>query len=591
MFRTVTLGELTKKHAGKTVTLAGWVHSRRDHGGIIFLDLRDRYGLTQVAVHPDAKEAFTAADKVRSEFVVQVEGEVVARPATMVNKKLATGEIEVIAKAFKILSSSKTPPFEISEFTDKVGEEVRLQYRYLDLRREKMKRNMELRSAMIQHIREFMTKKNFLEIETPVLAKGTPEGAREFLVPSRLHPGEFYVLPQSPQQFKQLLMVSGLDKYFQIARCFRDEDQRGDRQPEFTQLDMEMSFVEQEDVMAITEELMIDLAEKFAGERTLWKKPFPRLTYREAMDKYGVDKPDLRYDLEIIDVTENFKHTEFKVFQKVVGDGGVIKALLVPHGLELSRKEIDEYTKTVQAMGLGGLAYIQVDKNEMRSPILKFMSEAEVSGLVAAVSAKPGDLVFFAADEWKLAVEALGVIRIEVAKRFKLIDESKLAFLWVVDFPMFEKGEIDTKVQAAHHPFTMPLDEDLPLMDKDLFAMRAKAYDIVLNGYEVGGGSIRIHDAKLQHKVFEKLGLSEEEIQSRFGHILKAFSYGVPPHGGIAPGLDRLIMIFANEPNIREVMAFPKTQTAEDLMMGSPSQLPDKRLKEAHIKLDVHKKG
>lgn len=591
MFRTVTLGELTKKHAGKTVTLAGWVHSRRDHGGIIFLDLRDRYGLTQVAVHPDAKEAFATADKVRSEFVVQVEGEVVARPDNMVNKKLATGEIEVIAKSFKILSSSKTPPFEISEFNDKVGEEVRLQYRYLDLRREKMKRNMELRSAMIQHIREFMTKKKFLEIETPVLAKGTPEGAREFLVPSRLHPGEFYVLPQSPQQFKQLLMVSGLDKYFQIARCFRDEDQRGDRQPEFTQLDMEMSFVEQEDVMAITEELMIDLAEKFAGERTLWKNPFPRLTYREAMDKYGVDKPDLRYDLEIIDVTENFKNTEFKVFQKVVGDGGVIKALLVPHGLELSRKEIDEYTKTVQAMGLGGLAYIQVDKNEMRSPILKFMSEAEVSGLVAATGAKPGDLVFFAADEWKLAVEALGVIRIEVARRFKLIDETKLAFLWVVDFPMFEKGEIDTKVQAAHHPFTMPLDEDLPLMDKDLFAMRAKAYDIVLNGYEVGGGSIRIHDAKLQHKVFEKLGLSEEEIQSRFGHILKAFSYGVPPHGGIAPGLDRLIMIFANEPNIREVMAFPKTQTAEDLMMGSPSPLPEKRLKEAHIKLDVHKKG
>lgn len=590
MFRTVTLGELTKKHVGKTVTLAGWVHSRRDHGGIIFLDLRDRYGLTQVAVHPDAKEAFSAADKVRSEFVVQVEGEVVARPDSMVNKKLATGEIEVIAKAFTVISVSKTPPFEISEFNDKVGEEVRLQYRYLDLRREKMKRNMELRSAMIQHIREFMTKKNFLEIETPVLAKGTPEGAREFLVPSRLHPGEFYVLPQSPQQFKQLLMVSGLDRYFQIARCFRDEDQRGDRQPEFTQLDMEMSFVEQEDVMAITEELMIDLAEKFAGERTLWKKPFPRLTYREAMDKYGVDKPDLRYDLEIVDVTENFKNTEFKVFQKVVGDGGVIKALLVPHGLELSRKEIDEYTKTVQAMGLGGLAYIQVDKNEMRSPILKFMSEAEVSGLIAAVSAKPGDLVFFAADEWKLAVEALGVIRIEVARRFKLIDETKLAFLWVVDFPMFEKGEIDTKVQAAHHPFTMPLDEDLPLIDKDLFAMRAKAYDIVLNGYEVGGGSIRIHDAKLQHKVFEKLGLSEDEIQSRFGHILKAFSYGVPPHGGIAPGLDRLIMIFAQEPNIREVMAFPKTQTAEDLMMGSPSPLPEKRLKEAHIKLDVQKK-
>ncbi len=590
MFRTTTLGELTKKHAGQTVTLAGWVHSRRDHGGIIFLDLRDRYGLTQVAVHPDAQEAFAVANKVRSEFVVQVEGEVAARPETMVNKKLATGEIEVIAKSFKILSSSKTPPFEISDFSDKVGEEVRLEYRYLDLRREKMKRNMELRSATIQHIREFMTKKNFLEIETPILAKGTPEGAREFLVPSRLHEGEFYVLPQSPQQFKQLLMVSGLDRYFQIARCFRDEDQRGDRQPEFTQLDMEMSFVEQEDVMAITEELMIDLAKEFAGDRELLKKPFPRLTYREAMDTYGVDKPDLRYDLPIVEVTDIFKNTEFKVFKKVVGDGGVIKALSVPHGLELSRKEIDEYTKMVQAMGLGGLAYIQVDKNEMRSPILKFMSEAEVSGLISAVGAHPGDLVFFAADEWKLAVEALGVIRIEVAKRFKLIDETKLAFLWVTDFPMFEKGEIDTKVQAVHHPFTAPLDEDLAMMDTEPFKMRAKAYDIVLNGYEVGGGSIRIHDAGLQHKVFEKLGLSEEEIQGRFGHILKAFSYGVPPHGGIAPGLDRLIMIFAGEPNIREVMAFPKTQSAEDLMMGSPSSLPEKRLKEAHIRLDVQKK-
>lgn len=590
MFRTVTLGELTKKQAGKTVTLAGWVHSRRDHGGIIFLDLRDRYGLTQVAVHPEAKEAFEAADKVRSEFVVQVEGEVVARPENMVNKKLTTGEIEVIAKSFKVLSASKTPPFEISEFNDKVGEDVRLEHRYLDLRREKMKRNMELRSAMIQHIREYMTKQNFLEIETPILAKGTPEGAREFLVPSRLHAGEFYVLPQSPQQFKQLLMVSGLDRYFQIARCFRDEDQRGDRQPEFTQLDVEMSFVEQEDVMALTEALMIDLAEKFAGERELLKKPFPRLTYREAMDKYGVDKPDLRYDLPIVDVTENFANTQFKVFQKVVGDGGVVKALLVPHGLELSRKEIDTFTKTVQAMGLGGLAYVQVDKNEMRSPILKFMSETEVSGLISATGAKPGDLVFFAADEWKLAVEALGVVRIEVAKRFNLIDENKLAFLWVVDFPMFEKGEIDTKVQAVHHPFTSPLDEDLHLMDTDPFAMRAKTYDIVLNGYEVGGGSIRIHDPKLQHKVFEKLGLSEEEIQSRFGHILKAFSYGVPPHGGIAPGLDRLVMIFAKEPNIREVMAFPKTSVAEDLMMGSPSPLPEKRLKEAHIKLDVQKK-
>jgi len=599
MLRTHTCGELTKKEVGKKVTLSGWVNTRRDHGGIIFIDLRDRYGLTQIKFDPDiSKEAWNEADKVRPEWVLQVTGEVIARPADMMNKNLSTGEIEVAISEIKILNKSKTPPFEIWWGQDEinVNEESRLEYRYLDLRTERMKKNIQARHQIIKTIRDFLDKENFIEVETPELIKGTPEGAREFLVPARQHPGNFYVLPQSPQQLKQLLMVAGVDKYYQIAKCFRDEDQRGDRQPEFTQLDLEMSFIEQEDILQLTENLFIEICQKVVPDKKILFKPFKRLTYDEAMNTYGSDKPDLRFEMPFIDITDDVKDCGFSVFASAVKDGGIVKALKVEGGAKFSRKEIDELTEIAKTHHAKGLAYIVYKEDgELSSPIIKFLGDKLTDNLIKKTKAQKGDIVFFAADDFDIACESLGQVRLDVARRLELLDDNTLAFCWVVDFPLFKSNEKGDeagygKVAAMHHPFTRPLEEDIKLLEKEPLKVRSNAYDIVLNGYEVGGGSMRIHEQELQKKIFKLLNIDDKTAQRRFGHLLKAFEYGAPPHGGIAPGLDRLIMILQSEPNIREVMAFPKTGDARDLMLGAPSEVDEKQLKELNIKLDIDKK-
>lgn len=564
------------------VVLSGWVHRRRDHGGVIFIDLRDQYGLTQIVSDPvNFAQVHNLMDNVRSEYVLKIKGKVRNRPDGQTNKNLATGAVEVLVLEAEILNQSKVPPFEIDQDKE-VSEELRLTYRYLDLRRGRMKGNIILRHKVMKFIRDFLIDNGFLEIETPILVKGTPEGSREYLVPSRLYPGNFYVLPQSPQQLKQLLMVSGFDKYFQIARCFRDEDQRGDRQPEFSQLDLEMSFVEEEDVMKINEELLLKIVKEFAPQKKILEEPFPVLTYDEAMNSYGSDSPDLRFDLPLSDITDIVSGCDFKVFSGVVKDGGVVKALRVEGGAKFTRKEIDELEETAKIFGAKGLAYIiVVENNELKSPIVKFFKKEELDQIIDRCQAKTGDIIFLCADKFKTACDSLGHVRLSIAEKLDLIDENLFAFCWVKDFPMFEYDD-NKNLSAVHHPFTAPKNpEDL---EKDPEKALAIAYDVVLNGVEVGGGSIRIHNEKMQEKVFDILNISKEDAQRRFGHILRAFQYGAPPHGGIAWGLDRLVMILANEPNIREVIAFPKDQKARDLMLGAPSEMPSEQVEELHIK-------
>lgn len=585
MYRTHTCNDLRKEHIGHEVTLSGWVHRRRDHGGIIFIDLRDRYGLTQLIFDDTVDETeFAAAETLRSEFVIQVEGRVRKRLQGTENKDLETGAIEIEVKSLKILNESKALPFEIDS-DEMVNEDLRLKYRYLDLRKPRMQKNLMLRHKVVKKIRDYMDRQGFMEIETPMLIKDTPEGAREYIVPSRLHHGKFYALPQSPQQLKQLLMVAGMDKYFQIVRCFRDEDQRGDRQPEFTQLDLEMSFVEQQDVLDLLEVLAIELSLECAPKKKMKFKNLPRLTWQDAMDKYGVDKPDLRFGMEITDVTESVADSGFSVFANAVKSGGVVRALRVPGLADMTRKEIDDLTEFAKIYKAKGLAYITMEKDGPKSPILKFLKDHEIKAILERTEAKEGDIIFFGADRFDIVCATLGNVRLKMGDRLNLRDPNELAWCWVINFPLYDKDYETGQLSPAHHPFTMPQAEDMALLDSHPEKVRAICYDVVLNGYELGSGSIRIHDRNIQKKIFQVIGLGEEEIHERFGHMLDAFEYGAPPHGGMAWGIDRLVMIFADEPNIREVIAFPKNQSAQDLMLDAPSVVKEQALKDVGVEL------
>ncbi len=585
MLKTHNCGELRTTHVGEKVTLAGWVNRRRDHGGLVFIDLRDRSGIVQAVANPDvAPEAHVVAQQVRSEYVLQVKGVVRARPEGLTNPDMPTGEVEVVAYDVRILNPAKTPPFYV--YNDKpVDEALRLKYRYLDLRRQRMQHKLILRHRVVKYIRDFLDARGFIEIETPILFKTTPEGARDYLVPSRVHPGKFYALPQSPQQLKQLLMVAGYEKYFQIARCFRDEDQRGDRQPEFTQLDLEMSFVEREDVMALTEELMIGIVET-CSDRKLLAKPFPCLTYQEAMSHFGTDRPDMRFGMELVDISDLVAECGFGIFSKIIATSGRVKGICAPGCGTYSRRQVDELTAMAQQEGAKGLAWLALGhEGEVRSSFAKFLTEDEVADVVERMEAEPGDLLLFVADRAKVVNAALGELRLELGERLEMLDPEVLAFCWVIDFPLFEWNEEGQSWDPSHHLFTAPMPEDLPLLETDPGAARGQQYDLVCNGEETGGGSIRIHRRETQEKVFELIGLDAEVARERFGHMLEAFEYGTPPHGGIAPGIDRLIMLLAGEPNIREVIAFPKTQQAADLMAGAPSPVEPGQLKELYIRV------
>jgi len=612
MLRTHTCGELTKKDKGKVVELAGWVHSRRDHGGLIFIDLRDRYGLTQLTFDPKISEpALMEADKLRHEWVIKVKGKVAPRPDDMINKKLKTGEIEVECTDIEILSKSKTPPFELNEEkNDEANEALRLKYRFVDLRRSKLQAMLKIKDEFFQYIRKYFKDRDFIEVQTPILANSSPEGARDFLVPSRLYPGKFYALPQAPQQFKQLLMVGGLDKYFQIAPCFRDEDPRMDRHyGEFYQLDMEMSFVEQEDVWEIMEPLWQEATKKFSKKKLIGLEKdgsFKKIPWREAMNKYGTDKPDLRFDLEIMPITEMVKGCGFSVFNDAVKAGGVVHTLKIDGGAKFSRKEIDEITEIAKAKGAKGLAYIvlregvkpslepdgfvEKDLNftgdaVLQSPIIKFLGDKLSQEIVKKVKAKTGDIIFFGADNWKTVCLSLGAVRNECAVRLGLKDKKSAAWCWVIDFPMYDYSEIDEgRIDFSHNPFSMPQGGLETLENKKPLEILAYQFDLILNGYEVSSGAIRNHQPEIMYKAFEIAGYTREEVDKKFGAIIRAFEYGAPPHGGNAPGVDRILMVLLDLDSIRDIYAFPKDGKGKDLMMDSPAEVNEKQLRELNIK-------
>ncbi|MGG3005973.1 aspartate--tRNA ligase [Geobacillus stearothermophilus] len=582
MERTYHCGEVPETAVGERVVLKGWVQKRRDLGGLIFIDLRDRTGIVQVVASPDVSaEALAAAERVRSEYVLSVEGTVVARAPETVNPNIATGRIEIQAERIEIINEAKTPPFSISDDTD-AAEDVRLKYRYLDLRRPVMFQTLALRHKITKTVRDFLDSERFLEIETPMLTKSTPEGARDYLVPSRVHPGEFYALPQSPQIFKQLLMVGGVERYYQIARCFRDEDLRADRQPEFTQIDIEMSFIEQKDIMDLTERMMAAVVKAAKGIDI--PRPFPRITYDEAMSRYGSDKPDIRFGLELVDVSEIVRNSAFQVFARAVKEGGQVKAINAKGAASrYSRKDIDALGEFAARYGAKGLAWLKAEGDELKGPIAKFFTADEQTALRQLLAVDDGDLLLFVADRPAVVAAALGALRLKLGKELGLIDETRLAFLWVTDWPLLEYDEEEGRYYAAHHPFTMPVRDDIPLLETNPSAVRAQAYDLVLNGYELGGGSLRIFERDVQEKMFRALGFSEEEARRQFGFLLEAFEYGTPPHGGIALGLDRLVMLLAGRTNLRDTIAFPKTASASCLLTEAPGPVSDKQLEELHL--------
>jgi aspartyl-tRNA synthetase len=581
--RTHYCGEVSGKNVGSRVRVAGWVDSTRDHGGVVFVDLRDRTGKVQVVFSPQiSEEMVEKAKKIRDEYVIAVEGEVRKRPPGTENPKLKTGQVEIYADKLKILNKSLPVPFPIEDEV-KVGEEIRLKYRFLDLRRKKMAENIIFRHRLYQITRKVFNEEGFIEIETPYLTKSTPEGARDFLVPSRIYPGKFYALPQSPQLFKQILMVSGFDKYYQIARCFRDEDLRADRQPEFTQIDFEMSFVTERDVMDVAEKLLRELYGELLGIEI---GEIPVMTYDEAISRFGTDRPDTRFGLELKEITDVVKDCQFKVFKTVVEKGGIVKALNFKGGAKLSRKEIDDLTKFVSIFGAKGLAWIKVLPDGLQSPIVKFFREGEMNKILERLEAEVGDILFFVADKPEVVNQSLANLRLKLGKMAGLINENEIKVLWVVDFPMFEWNEEEKRWEALHHPFTSPKEEDVEILLESPEKVRARAYDMVLNGVEIGGGSIRIHREDVQEKVFKVIGLSEEEAKERFGFLLEALKYGAPPHGGMAFGLDRLCAIMRGEDSIRDVIAFPKTQRGQCLLTGAPDTVRKEQLEELHIKVE-----
>ncbi|MFJ7306804.1 aspartate--tRNA ligase [Peribacillus frigoritolerans] len=586
--RTYFNGEVTEAAIGEKVTLKGWVQKRRDLGGVIFIDLRDRSGVVQVVFNPDiSADALATAEKIRNEYVLDIQGTVIKRDEANFNPNVTTGTVEVQAENVTILNEAKTPPFIIDERTD-VSEDIRLKYRYLDLRRPAMFETLKMRNKTTKAIRDYLDGEGFLDIETPILTKSTPEGARDYLVPSRVHEGEFYALPQSPQIFKQLLMVSGFERYYQIARCFRDEDLRADRQPEFTQIDIETSFMSQEDIINTAENMMAKVMKDVKGlDVTL---PFPRMTYNEAMSRYGSDKPDTRFGMELKDVSEIVKDSDFKVFTGAVASGGQVKAIVVKDGnADYSRKDIDGLAEFAAIYGAKGLAWLKVEEDGVKGPIAKFFAEDQ-DQLVSELEAEVGDLILFVADKKGIVADALGALRIKLGKERGLIDQSKFNFLWVTDWPLLEYDEEEGRYYAAHHPFTMPFREDMDKLESDPASVRAQAYDLVLNGYELGGGSLRIFERDVQEKMFKVLGFSEEEANAQFGFLMDAFEYGTPPHGGIALGLDRMVMLLAGRTNLRDTIAFPKTASASDLLVDAPSTVSDKQLAELNLRLAALKK-
>ncbi|WP_456278164.1 aspartate--tRNA ligase [Bacillus sp. AK128] len=579
-------GEVTEKFVGQTVQLKGWIQKRRDLGGLIFIDLRDRSGIVQIVFNPEvSQEALKLAEDVRNEYVIAIKGEVVERSEQTINTNLKTGKVEVSAESIQVLNTAKTPPFTISDQTD-VAEDVRLRYRYLDLRRPAMLETFKMRHRVTKAMRDHLDTEGFIEVETPILTKSTPEGARDYLVPSRVHPGEFYALPQSPQIFKQLLMVGGFERYYQVARCFRDEDLRADRQPEFTQLDIETSFMSQEEIIALTENMMQQVLKDARGMDV--STPFPRMSYQDAMDRFGSDKPDTRFAMELTDVSELVKESGFKVFSGAVQNGGQVKAINVKAGAaDYSRKDIDALTEFVSRYGAKGLAWLKAETEGLKGPISKFFSEEEQKTLSQVLSVEEGDLLLFVADKKSVVADSLGALRLKLGKERKLINENQFNFLWVTDWPLLEFDEEANRYFAAHHPFTMPVRKDLEKLDSDPAAVRAQAYDLVLNGYELGGGSLRIYEREIQEKMFDTLGFTKEEANEQFGFLLEAFEYGTPPHGGIALGLDRLVMLLAGRTNLRDTIAFPKTASASDLLMEAPSTVSGAQLGDLHLKLDV----
>ena len=583
--RTTYCGLVTEEFLNEKVTLKGWVHNRRDLGGLIFVDLRDREGIVQIVFNPDfSEEALQVAETVRSEYVVEVLGVVTKRDAETINPKIKTGQVEVQVSNIEIINKSETPPFSINEENVNVDENIRLKYRYLDLRRQELAQTFKMRHQTTRSIRQYLDNNGFFDIETPVLTKSTPEGARDYLVPSRVHEGEFYALPQSPQLFKQLLMISGFDKYYQIVKCFRDEDLRADRQPEFTQVDIEMSFVDQEDIIAMGEDMLRKVVKDVKGIDV--SGPFPRMTYAEAMDRFGSDKPDTRFGMELINVSQLGKEMNFKVFKDTVDNNGEIKAIVAKDAAnKYTRKDMDALTEFVNIYGAKGLAWVKVVDDGLSGPIARFFEDVNVETLKQLTEAKPGDLVMFVADKPNVVAQSLGALRIKLAKDLGLIDESKLNFLWVTDWPLLEYDEDAKRYVAAHHPFTSPKREDIEKLDTEPENVQANAYDIVLNGYELGGGSIRIHDGELQQKMFEVLGFTNEQAQEQFGFLLDAFKYGAPPHGGIALGLDRLVMLLTNRTNLRDTIAFPKTASATCLLTDAPGEVSDKQLQELSLRI------